>query len=154
MYGDFFAYLYGWAAFAVINTASVASIAFIFAQYTEYFVLLPRFSDAVEKSWQLSMPFIGHVYPLGKYGCENAFRFYHCVTNLHQYPKCKRRVVFVQLVFSFAKIGAILLMVAMIFFSGKGNASNFTQQSIFYSSLGHCIDCRHYCSHERRLCCL
>src|ERR1700744_3070744 len=33
MYGDFFAYLYGWACFIVINTAAIAGIAFLFADY-------------------------------------------------------------------------------------------------------------------------
>src|SRR6185295_4783949 len=41
MYGEFVAFLYGWAAFTVINTASVAAIAFVCAQYTDFFTLLP-----------------------------------------------------------------------------------------------------------------
>lgn len=43
MYGDFWAYLYGWAAFAVINCAGTAGIAFIAAQYLEYFWVFPGF---------------------------------------------------------------------------------------------------------------
>ena len=46
MYGDFFAFMYGWASLSVINTASAASIAFVFAQYAEYFIHLPRFSKS------------------------------------------------------------------------------------------------------------
>ena len=42
MYGAFFAFLFGWACFIVINTALIAAIAFVFTQYTEYFVALPR----------------------------------------------------------------------------------------------------------------
>ncbi|HEY0676931.1 MAG TPA: amino acid permease, partial [Chitinophagaceae bacterium] len=42
MYGDFFAFMFGWASFIVINTAAIAAIAFVFAQYTEYFVAMPR----------------------------------------------------------------------------------------------------------------
>ena len=49
MYGDFIAFLYGWAAFAVFNTAGVASIAFVLATYTEYFISLPRFSKETEQ---------------------------------------------------------------------------------------------------------
>src|ERR1700712_5835228 len=44
MYGDFIAFLYGWAAFAVFNTAGVASIAYVMATYTGYFVKLPVLS--------------------------------------------------------------------------------------------------------------
>ena len=37
MFGDFFSFLYGWAAFSVINTAAVAAISFVCAQYADYF---------------------------------------------------------------------------------------------------------------------
>src|SRR5688572_32885100 len=36
MFGEFVAYLYGWSAFAVINTASVAAISFICAYLVDY----------------------------------------------------------------------------------------------------------------------
>jgi APA family basic amino acid/polyamine antiporter len=38
MFGPFVAYLYGWAAFSVINTAAVAAIAFVCAYYAGYFL--------------------------------------------------------------------------------------------------------------------
>jgi APA family basic amino acid/polyamine antiporter len=50
MYGDFVAFLFGWSGFTVINTASVAAIAFVCAAYSDYFLHLPRFSDVVENS--------------------------------------------------------------------------------------------------------
>src|SRR5438270_4904167 len=48
MYGDFIAFLYGWAAFTVINTASVAAISFVCAQYADFFAHLPSFNHAIE----------------------------------------------------------------------------------------------------------
>src|SRR5688572_27223874 len=60
MYGDFVAFMYGWAAFAVFNTAGVASIAYVLGTYVEYFVHLPRFSPEVEHSIEVYMPAIGH----------------------------------------------------------------------------------------------
>src|SRR5687768_3688327 len=48
MYGDFIAFLYGWAAFAVFNTAGVASIAYVLGTYIEYFITLPKFSKEIE----------------------------------------------------------------------------------------------------------
>ena len=33
MYGDFMAFLYGWALFVVIQSGSIASITFVFAEY-------------------------------------------------------------------------------------------------------------------------
>ena len=41
MYGDGFAFIYGWAAFAVFNTAGNASVAYVCAQYADYFLHLP-----------------------------------------------------------------------------------------------------------------
>ena len=38
MYGNFFAYLFGWSSFIVIDTASISAIAFVFAQYLGYFI--------------------------------------------------------------------------------------------------------------------
>src|SRR5436190_2356561 len=42
-YGDFIAYLYGWASIAVINTAAIAAIAFVCAEYADNFLHVPRF---------------------------------------------------------------------------------------------------------------
>jgi len=43
MYGEFFAFMYGWSGFVVINTAAIAGIAFVFAEYTGFLVSIPRF---------------------------------------------------------------------------------------------------------------
>ena len=59
MYGDFVAFLYGWAAFTVINTASVAAIAFVCADYSDYFLHLPRLSPAFGKKRCMAYPFSG-----------------------------------------------------------------------------------------------
>src|SRR5262245_49645724 len=50
MFGNFTAFLYGWSAFAVINTASVAAIAFVCAGYADYFLHLPRLHTIAEHS--------------------------------------------------------------------------------------------------------
>lgn len=42
MYGPFFAFLYGWAIFIVIQSASIAAVAYVFAEYTAPFVTLPE----------------------------------------------------------------------------------------------------------------
>lgn len=128
MYGNFFAYLYGWAAFAVINTASVAAISFIFSQYTEYFIHLPRFSAAIERSWQINLPFIGQLYPLENAGVKTLTILLVLVLTWVNCRSVKAGGK-VQLVSSVAKVLALLLMVAMIFFSGKGDAHHFTQPS-------------------------
>src|SRR5215211_3672921 len=70
MYGHFFAYLYGWACFIVINTAAIAAIAFIAAQYCGYFFHLPHFSKPIEQSVVLYLPFIGYLFPLENFGVK------------------------------------------------------------------------------------
>jgi len=40
MYGPFAAFLYGWAVFAVMQTGSIAAVAYVFAEYATQFVKL------------------------------------------------------------------------------------------------------------------
>src|SRR5688572_12717410 len=70
MYGNFWAYVYGWAAFAVVNCAGSAGIAFITAQYLEYFFTLPRFSTEIEQSVILHIPLVGDLFPLQDFGVK------------------------------------------------------------------------------------
>src|SRR6266498_3210870 len=67
MYGPFFAFLYGWATFAVIQTGSIAAVAYVFAEYATQFVTLPEFSAGVA-AWSFHLPFIGDVAPLKEFG--------------------------------------------------------------------------------------
>src|SRR5258708_17082939 len=69
MYGPFAAFLYGWAVFAVIETGSIAAVAFVFAEYATQFVRLPEFSGAVAL-WSVHLPFIGDVAPLKDIGVK------------------------------------------------------------------------------------
>jgi len=128
MYGNFFAYLYGWAAFAVINTASIASIAFIFSQYAETFVSLPHFSPALERSIHWYIPFIGKLYPLENAGVKT-LTIVLIVTLTWVNCRSVKAGGTVQVLFSAAKIMALVVMACLLFFSGKGNTAHFTQSS-------------------------
>lgn len=48
MYGKPFAFLYGWSCFAVIQSASIASIAYVFAESVNSVVTLPRLPESLE----------------------------------------------------------------------------------------------------------
>lgn len=48
MYGKPFAFIYGWSCFAVIQSASIASIAYVFAESVNSIVPLPHLSEAFE----------------------------------------------------------------------------------------------------------
>jgi len=52
MYGKFFAFMYGWSCFSVIQTASIASIAYVFAESVNSVIPLPHLSEAWE-TWEL-----------------------------------------------------------------------------------------------------
>lgn len=128
MYGDFFAFLSGWAGLIVINTASVAAIAFVFAEYAEYFIALPRFSTATENSWVLSIPFIGKLYPLKNIGVKSlAIGIVLTITWLNYYSL--RISGSFQVFFTGLKVFALMMLVAMIFFSGNGSTAHFTRMS-------------------------
>src|SRR5687768_10039217 len=69
-YGDLVAYLYGWGSIAVVNTAAIAAISFVFASYAGYFIPLPNFTEATERSIVLHIPLLGDIVPLQNFGVK------------------------------------------------------------------------------------
>ena len=49
MYGKAFAFIYGWSCFSVIQTASIASIAYVFAESVNAIIPLPHLSEHLEQ---------------------------------------------------------------------------------------------------------
>jgi APA family basic amino acid/polyamine antiporter len=128
MYGDFWAYLYGWAAFAVINCAGTAGISFIAAQYLEYFIPIPRFPEATELAYALHVPFVGSIYPLQNIGVKILSIFFLILFTVVNYRSTRTGTV-VQFIFAASKVAAIFLMVFGLFFSGKGNWQQLSMDS-------------------------
>jgi APA family basic amino acid/polyamine antiporter len=125
MYGDFFAFLYGFSAFAVINTASVAAIAFVCVQYADYFLHLPRFAALTEQTVAWHIPFLGTLHPLENFGVKSlAVLLVLALTGLN-YLSLKAAGAF-QLISTIVKIAVIAALVGGIFFSGNGAFRNFT----------------------------
>ncbi|NOT52601.1 MAG: amino acid permease [Chitinophagaceae bacterium] len=123
MFGDFVAYLYGWAAFAVINTASVAAIAFVCAEYADFFLHLPGFDAATEAiTWHI--PFIGDLHPLENFGVKSLAILLVLVFTFLSYLSTKAGSMF-QVVSTFVKVAVIALLVLGIFFSGNGSFQHF-----------------------------
>lgn len=128
MYGDAVAFLYGWSAFAVMNTAGVASIAYVLGTYVEYFVTLPRFDPATENSFRIGIPFVGTIFPLANIGVK-------LVTivvvmgltwvNMISTESGGR----LQVIFTALKLGAIVLIVLGLFASPHGDISHFVNDS-------------------------
>src|SRR5450432_2388 len=129
MYGDFVAFIYGWSAFTVINTTSIAAIAFVCAAYSDYFLHLPRFSPVMEGSVVLHLPYLGNLYPLANFGVKTLAIGYILVVTMLNYFTLKGSSI-VQIISTIIKIAVIAALVAGICFSGNGHAGNFIMPSI------------------------
>jgi len=128
MYGNFFAYLFGWSSFVVIDTASISAIAFVFAQYSEYFVHLPRFSANIEHAVPVVIPFIGRFYLLENIGVKGVAVILIIIFSWINARSLKAGGA-VQVFFSILKVLALVFLIGVIFLSGKGNILNLTTAS-------------------------
>jgi len=126
MYGDFVAFLYGWAGFAVINTASVAAISFVCAQYADFFLHLPRLAPAAEHALVWHIPLLGNLYPLENLGVKGlALLLVTGLTGINYLSV--RAGSSLQVLSTAVKVIVIVLLVAGIFFSGNGSTQHFVQ---------------------------
>lgn len=123
IYNDFVGYLYGWSVFAVIQTGSIASIAYVFAEYTSYFVPLPRLSAELE-GLSLSLGGVITIAPLAHLG----LKLLTVGTILGLTAVNIAGVAFggaVQAVLTTLKVAAVLVVIALAFAVGQGSAQNF-----------------------------
>jgi len=109
MYGPFFAFLYGWATFAVMQCGSIAAIAYVFAEYATQFVRLPEFSPGIA-SWSLHVPFVGDVSPLKEIGVKGVAAGLIVLLTAINYLGVRFGGL-VQNIFTVAKVAAMLLLV-------------------------------------------
>lgn len=129
MYGEGFAFMYGWAAFAVFNTAGNASIAYVFSQYTNYLIELPRLNETLEQSWTLHIPLVGSFYPLQQIGVKLLTVMVVLLLTYISY----RSVQYggrLQRLLTALKALAILVLIGSIFFSGKGSWNHFAETPV------------------------
>lgn len=138
MYGDFWAYLYGWANFAAINTVSAAGITFIFSQYAQYFFKLPQFSPETVHAVVLHIPVIGDILPLEDFGTKMLTLFIIVLISFISYRSTKLSGA-IQVVFTTAKVLAIVFLVGGLFFSGKGSFQNFTADAASLKPAGFAV---------------
>src|SRR6185503_19505862 len=68
-YGPFVAFVYGWALLAVIQSGSIAALAYVFAEYTTRLVPLPE-ASATLAGFAFHVPFIGDVAPFKELGIK------------------------------------------------------------------------------------
>lgn len=123
-YGDMVAYLYGWSSIAVVNTAAIAMVAFVLASYAGYLIPLPHFSTVTEHSVVLHIPLIGNIMPLQNFGVKSLAVIVIMGLSLVNYVSV-RSGNRIQLIATVFKVAVIVILIAGIFFSGKGHAVNF-----------------------------
>ena len=126
-YNPFIGYLYGWAVFAVIQTGSIASIAYVFSDSLGTFVLFPRLPAAWEQ-WSIHIPCIGQMTPLRFIGlkiCTIGLVVFLTAVN---YLGVKLGSA-VQVVFSVMKVAIILAIVVLAFTLGHGSLGNLTESA-------------------------
>lgn len=122
MYGDFIAFIYGWATLAVIQSGSQAAIAYAFAEYTGYFFQFPHFSPEIEK-FAVYMPLVGDIFPLRDFGTKVvAILCTIFITGVNYVGviaggKLQTLVTWIKIVF-------ILMLALLIFVFGHGSMSN------------------------------
>ena len=128
MYGPFFAFLYGWAIFAIIQCGSIAAVAYLFAEYAGRLVHLPELSPALA-GWSFHLPFIGDVTPLAEIGTKGLAAALIILLTAVNYIGVRFGGL-VQNIFTVAKLTAMALLVLGAFLpSTGGSAANFTTPS-------------------------
>jgi basic amino acid/polyamine antiporter, APA family len=128
IYGNVFAFTYAWAAFAVINTAGNASIAYVCSQYTNYFIELPRFSVETEHMLQFTIPGIGTILPLENIGVKTMTVILVWILSIINCRSVKYGAG-LQNILTLMKALAIILLILGIFVSSKGSFQNLTNNS-------------------------
>jgi APA family basic amino acid/polyamine antiporter len=128
MYGPFVAYLYGWGVFAVIQTGSIAALAYVFAEFSTHFISLGGLSENAA-AWAIHLPFIGDVRPLHEFGVKVFAVGIIAVLTTINYLGVRFGGI-VQDIFTVAKVaGMLLLLGAVLLPSSGGSWTNFTEPS-------------------------
>jgi len=126
--GPFIAFLYGWALFAVIQSGSIAALAYVFAEYTTRLVPLPEASASLEE-FAVHLPLIGDIAPFKDLGVKGLAAAVILVLTIINYLGVRFGGV-VQNVFSIAKMSAMVgLAVVVALTPGVGQVSNLTKDS-------------------------
>lgn len=135
MYGGFFAFVYGWALFAVIQCGSIAAVAYVFAEYSTQFVHLPELSANIA-AWSFPLPFIGDISPFKEFWTKCLAAAVIILLTAINYVGVKFGGI-VQNIFTVAKVGAMFaLMLGAFLLPTGGSFSHFTTQSATVQLIG------------------
>ena len=127
MYGRFPAFLYGWSVFSVIQTGSIAAIAYVFAEYTVRLLGVEPIAVDLASS-VYTLPVVGEIRPFfelsEKLIAAGAIAFLTVVNYFGV-----RFGGLVQNMFTLLKVSAILLLVSLAFLLDPSTATSQIPQS-------------------------
>jgi len=105
-YGRFVAFLYGWALFAVIQSGSIAALAYVFAEYATRLVALPEASASLA-GLAFHVPLLGDIAPFQELGVKGLATAVIVGLTIVNYLGVRLGGA-VQNIFSIAKMGAMV----------------------------------------------
>jgi APA family basic amino acid/polyamine antiporter len=130
-YSEFAGYLYGWAVFIVIQTGSIASIAYVFSDSLGYFLKFPLLGPAWE-AFALHIPWIGDITPFKFIGLKGSTILLILFLTTVNYLGV-RFGSSIQVIFTGLKIAVILALAILAFTLGHGSLANLTQSAVSFS---------------------
>lgn len=125
IYGRFTAFLFGWTTFAVIKTASISSIAYVFAQSFNAIIPLPHLDPSVESIK------IGVFQPFDNFGVKALTILLILVLTYLNTRGLKAAELLSNSITKFVIAGLALIVISGLFFGG-GSVSNITTPSVNY----------------------
>lgn len=126
IYGRYFAFYYGWSSLAVIQSASIASISYVFSQSVNALVELPRLGGAWE-TWTV----LGIFTPLANLGVKLVAVALIAILATINF-RGVRQGSWVSTVITVLVIGSILAIILLGLTIGGGSLANVTQAAATY----------------------
>lgn len=127
-YGPFVAFVYGWALFAVIQTGSIAALAYVFAEYANRLFPLPEASGALA-GLAFRLPLIGDILPFKELGIKGLAAGVIAILTAVNYLGVRFGGI-VQDIFSIAKMAAMLGLALLVMITPEaGRAANLIADS-------------------------
>ncbi len=130
VYGKTVSYLYGWACFSIIQTATISSIAFIFAGALNTFISLPHLSPALE-----SITIFGVIQPFDNIGAKVVAILLIILLTFINASGAKKGG-FVSMVSTFIIGFSIIIIAVLAMNSSIGSWETFNTPSASYPSEG------------------
>jgi basic amino acid/polyamine antiporter, APA family len=126
IYGRFMGFIYGWSVFSVIKSATVASIAYVFAHSFNSIVVLPHLPNVMEH-----LTFLGIFKPFDNFGVK-AFTILVILGLTFLNTRGLRGGALLSSNITKMVIGGLTLIVISALIFGNGHISNITTNSSTY----------------------